>query len=302
MEPGGRVRARGRRHGSRARHRASVRTRAAARDRLHLGTGPDSATRVDVRFEAVEHGTRVTVNHDAGSATAEAFSRNASTYGRSWDAVLAAVVSMPEALAFGNTHVTIAPMATKTADQGTPEAPWQLKTPPGTSEYLAWRDPSLDPPALVVQVGKTQLRYHLRCIDDLYAMLGRSTRTGCRSAAPTNKSRLRQRRPAWGRRRDPRNPVKGWYGIQERLCAAASGFMYASGARMRRGLAEVEHNAKKQPDAREVVFRSFPAHRSTSKSTMSVRSVASFRTRARSHSLRCNVAASFAAPATLSNT
>ena len=28
-----------------------------------------------------------------------------------------------------------------------------------------------DPPALVVQVGKTELRYHLRCIDDLHAML-----------------------------------------------------------------------------------------------------------------------------------
>jgi len=27
------------------------------------------------------------------------------------------------------------------------------------------------PPALVVQVGKTQLRYHLRAIDDLHAML-----------------------------------------------------------------------------------------------------------------------------------
>ena len=45
---------------------------------------------------------------------------------------------------------------------GTPEDPWTLKTPPGSSEYQAWRDESLDPPALVVQVGKTQLRYGLR--------------------------------------------------------------------------------------------------------------------------------------------
>ncbi|MEX2621197.1 MAG: DUF6855 family protein [Egibacteraceae bacterium] len=28
-----------------------------------------------------------------------------------------------------------------------------------------------DPPALVVQAGSTKLRYHLRCIDDLPAML-----------------------------------------------------------------------------------------------------------------------------------
>jgi hypothetical protein len=54
---------------------------------------------------------------------------------------------------------------------GTPDAPWTLTTPPGTSEFQAWRDSSLDPSALVVQVGKTQLRYHLRCIDDLHAML-----------------------------------------------------------------------------------------------------------------------------------
>ena len=54
---------------------------------------------------------------------------------------------------------------------GTTETPWNLKTPPGTSEFQAWRDATLDPPALVVQVGTTQLRYHLRCIDDLHAML-----------------------------------------------------------------------------------------------------------------------------------
>jgi hypothetical protein len=54
---------------------------------------------------------------------------------------------------------------------GTVEKPWILKTPPGTSEFEAYRDPQADPPALVVQVGKTQLRYQLRCLDDLHAML-----------------------------------------------------------------------------------------------------------------------------------
>lgn len=33
------------------------------------------------------------------------------------------------------------------------------------------RDEASEPPALVVQVGSTQLRYHLRCIEDLHAML-----------------------------------------------------------------------------------------------------------------------------------
>ncbi len=46
--------------------------------------------------------------------------------------------------------------------KGTKEEPWNLTTPSGGSEFQAWRDESLDPPALVVQVGKTQLRYALR--------------------------------------------------------------------------------------------------------------------------------------------
>ena len=54
---------------------------------------------------------------------------------------------------------------------GTADDPWILLTPPGKSEFEAYRDPEADPPALVVQVGATELRYHLRCIDDLHAML-----------------------------------------------------------------------------------------------------------------------------------
>ena len=54
---------------------------------------------------------------------------------------------------------------------GTKQDPWVLKTPPGTSEYQMWRDEQADPPALVCQVGKTQLGYQLRCIEDLHAML-----------------------------------------------------------------------------------------------------------------------------------
>ena len=52
--------------------------------------------------------------------------------------------------------------------EGTREHPWHLKTPSGTSEFQAFRDEALDPPALVVKSGSTELRYHLRCIDDLH--------------------------------------------------------------------------------------------------------------------------------------
>ena len=54
---------------------------------------------------------------------------------------------------------------------GTKASPWMLKTPSGSSEYFMYRDEAANPPALVCVVGKTELRYHLRCIEDLHAML-----------------------------------------------------------------------------------------------------------------------------------
>ena len=54
---------------------------------------------------------------------------------------------------------------------GTKDDPWQLKTPPGTSEYTMYRDDSVDPPLIVCQVGSTKLTYLARAIDDLHVML-----------------------------------------------------------------------------------------------------------------------------------
>lgn len=54
---------------------------------------------------------------------------------------------------------------------GTKDDPWQLATPPGTSTFQMWTDDTADPPALVCQVGHTQLRYHRRAVGDLHAML-----------------------------------------------------------------------------------------------------------------------------------
>jgi hypothetical protein len=59
----------------------------------------------------------------------------------------------------------------KVKGSGTKQSPWQLTTPSGSSEYQMYKDESLDPPALVCVVGKTELRYDLRCLDDLHAML-----------------------------------------------------------------------------------------------------------------------------------
>jgi hypothetical protein len=54
---------------------------------------------------------------------------------------------------------------------GTKQSPWQLTTPSGSSEYQMYKDETANPPALVCLVGKTELRYQLRAIDDLHKML-----------------------------------------------------------------------------------------------------------------------------------
>jgi len=57
------------------------------------GTGRTNPTQVEVRFESVAGGTRVTVQHGAGAAGADAFGRNVSGYVRAWDLVLAALAT-----------------------------------------------------------------------------------------------------------------------------------------------------------------------------------------------------------------
>ena len=132
-------------------------------------------------------------------------------------------------------------MATKhAATGGTPEAPWELKTPPGTSDYQAWREPALDPAALVVQVGKTQLRYHLSCIDDLHAMLKAHGDWMPLGSADEQKAAAEGTVEAWGRAAS--NPVKGWYGIKNGLRGRFG--MYVPPVLEALGLAEVEHNPK----------------------------------------------------------
>ena len=51
------------------------------------------------------------------------------------------------------------------------DKPWQLKTPPGTSEYTMHTDEKDGTRVLVCTVGKTVLHYDARCVDDLVKML-----------------------------------------------------------------------------------------------------------------------------------
>jgi hypothetical protein len=131
-------------------------------------------------------------------------------------------------------------MATTDPENGTPESPWRLKTPPGTSDYEAWRDLAFDPPALVVQVGKTQLRYQLRCIEDLHAMLKGHGEWMPLGSADEQKPAAEGTVEAWGRATD--NPVKGWYGMKKGLRGRFG--MYVPPVLEALGLAELEHHQK----------------------------------------------------------
>jgi hypothetical protein len=123
---------------------------------------------------------------------------------------------------------------------GTKADPWKLRTPTGTSEYEMYRDETLDPPAIVCQVGTTQLRYDLRAIDDLHAMLKARGDWVPLGSADEQKEAADGTVEAWGR--SPANPVGGWYGLKKGLRGRFG--MYMPPLLEALGLAEVEHNPK----------------------------------------------------------
>lgn len=123
---------------------------------------------------------------------------------------------------------------------GTPEDPWVLKTPPGTSGYTIHRDDSADPAELICQVGSTKLRYLARCIDDVPAMLrGRGDWMDLGSAdekKPAKEGTLE----AWAR--SDRNPVGGWYGLRTGYRGRFA--MYIPPLLEYLGLVELEHKPR----------------------------------------------------------
>ena len=131
-------------------------------------------------------------------------------------------------------------MATGHTGSGTPDDPWVLTTPPGRSEFEAYRDPSANPPALVVQVGSTELRYHLRCIEDLHAMLTERGDWVPLGNADEQKTADDGTVEGWGR--DAGNPVGGWYGLKKGLRGRFG--VYLPPLLEPLGLAEVTHDAR----------------------------------------------------------
>jgi hypothetical protein len=126
------------------------------------------------------------------------------------------------------------------AAAGTKQNPWTLKTPPGSSEFQAYKDPTANPPALVVQVGKTELRYDLRCLDDLQKMLKSHGDWVLLGSADEQKPAAEGTVEAWAR--SATNPVGGWYGLKKGLRGRFA--MYVPPVMKVLGMAEVEGNPR----------------------------------------------------------
>jgi hypothetical protein len=121
---------------------------------------------------------------------------------------------------------------------GTKASPWKLRTPPGSAEFEAYRDEAAN--ALVVTVGKSELRYQLGCIDDLHAMLKAKGEWVALGGADEQKEAPAGSVEAWGRAAD--NPVGGWYGTKKGMRGRFG--VYVPPVLEVLGLAEVEHQPR----------------------------------------------------------
>jgi uncharacterized protein DUF6855 len=130
--------------------------------------------------------------------------------------------------------------AAKSAGAGSKDKPWKLKTPSGSSEYVMYRDDTADPAAIVCVVGKTELRYQARAIEDLHTMLKEHGDWMPLGSADEQKSAADGTVEAWGR--SAKNPVKGWYGLKKGLRGRFA--MYMPPLLEELGLAEVTHDAR----------------------------------------------------------
>jgi hypothetical protein len=123
---------------------------------------------------------------------------------------------------------------------GTKEDPWNLATPPGSSEYMMYKDDSADPPIIVCQVGSTKLTYQARAIEDLHAWLKEQGDWVPLGAADELKPAAEGTVEAWGR--SASNPVGGWYGTRNGYRGRFG--MYMPPLLEALGLAEVTHDAR----------------------------------------------------------
>jgi len=122
------------------------------------------------------------------------------------------------------------------AGAGTKDDPWQLKTAPGTSEFTAYRDGS----QLVCIVGKTQLSYQARAIEDLHAILKQRGDWVALGGTDEQKDAPPDTVESWGRAAD--NRVGGWYGLKKGFRGRFG--VYVPPVLEVLGLVELEHGAR----------------------------------------------------------
>jgi hypothetical protein len=122
----------------------------------------------------------------------------------------------------------------------TKENPWQLKTPPGSSEYTMHTEEKDGKRILLCTVGKTVLSYDARCIDHLHKMLKLKGDWMELGGADEQKPAKEGTVEAWGRSAD--NPVGGWYGLKKGFRGRFG--VYLPPLMEALGLCELEHNPK----------------------------------------------------------
>ncbi len=196
--------------------------------RWHLGMGAERATDVAVTFLPVDaEMTRVEIEQSGWERLG---SRGDGAARSQPDRVGVVGAALPCGCREGSVRMTT----------GTSDDPWVLKTPPGTSEYVMYRDEQAEPPQLVCQVGSTKLTYQLRAIDDLHAWLKQQGDWVALGAADEQKPASEATVEAWGR--SPDNPVGGWYGLRKGYRGRFA--MYVPPLMEALGLAEVTHDAR----------------------------------------------------------
>ena len=127
-----------------------------------------------------------------------------------------------------------------TADQGSKENPWVLKTPPLSSDFSMYKDSKEGKAILVCTVGKTILHYDYQCLSDLQTMLKDHGDWMELGSADEQKPAKEGTVEAWGR--SNKNPVGGWYGLKKGLRGRFA--MYIPPLMEKLGLAELTHDAK----------------------------------------------------------
>jgi hypothetical protein len=123
---------------------------------------------------------------------------------------------------------------------GTKDDPWLLKTPPLSSDITLYRAPDATLPALVCIAGGTELRYHLRAIEDLHQMLKQHGDWMELGNADEQKEAKPGTVEAWAR--SPDNPVGGWYGIKKGFRGRFAN--YVTPVLEELGLVELEHGPR----------------------------------------------------------